>query len=61
MSITVQHTVWCDGCAHWYQMTGTARDVLKMAKRDGWRRTHTGGVVRDLCAGCFKIEREKKP
>lgn len=52
----MQHTVWCDICSHWIQHTGPARRVLAIAKAEGWRRTHAGGVVRDLCPNCFKQE-----
>lgn len=59
MSITVQHTIWCDGvidgavtCANWIMESGKAGDVLKIAKNRRWRRVRIAHSSLDLCPEC---------
>lgn len=47
MSVTVEHTIWCDhkaetpgeyDCAEWHQASGSARHVRAEAESMGWKR-----------------------
>lgn len=57
VSLTQQHTVWCDGgqCVRWFQSSGPAAVVLREAVRHGWtvRKPH-GGKVLHLCPACSR-------
>lgn len=50
--ISTQHTIWCDFCSEWDQVTGSARDVLATVKRSGWRRVRRDGRTLDVCLKC---------
>ena len=51
MSITVQHTIWCDrdNCSIWHMGCGSTKAVLAEAKTMGWRRVKQDGETKDLC------------
>lgn len=52
MSITQQHTLWCDypGCDEWDQATVSRRELVVLAARDaGWIRIKEDSKVYDLC------------
>lgn len=56
MSLTRQVTVWCDRCAQWEQISGTAKQLRKDLQHKGWTREG----VKDYCPPCSKFREESE-
>jgi len=64
--VTKDYTFWCERCGNWHQIaeltvhTYVGGPVLagavKLARRDGWRRTRTGFVCGPCAAAGGKEE-----
>lgn len=55
MSVTIEHTVWCDGCSEWVTYGGSKsskKAALREVRKDGWTRRKIGDRVLDLCPSC---------
>lgn len=54
MSITIEHTIFCDKCGHWDRAAGSASAVRALAKKAGWMRIKQDGKFIDLCLECVR-------
>lgn len=51
--VSTEKTIWCGRCSHWDQRS-SENGILKLWRKEGWKRTKRHGWV---CPNCAKEKR----